>query len=135
MWRNTIYNSKFVINVLGGYEHQVGDNNSIAIDIRGSSSGGLWSIPVKEELSVQTGEVHYDFANAYTHQNKDYFRLDLRLSYKMNKSKFSQEWALDITNVTNRLNHFIREFDPDTGEYTETSQQRIMPMMFWRIMF
>jgi hypothetical protein len=133
--RNTIYNGKFVINALGGYEHKIGNNNAIAFDIRAASAGGLWSIPVKEELSMKLGEVQYDYANAYSAQHKDYFRLDLRISYKMNKPRFSQEWALDITNVTNRLNHFITQFDPDTGEYTETSQQRMMPMMFWRIMF
>jgi hypothetical protein len=133
--RNTIYNGNFVVNALGGYEHEVGNNNAIAIDVRAASAGGLWSIPVREELSMKLGEVRYDYANAYTRQNKDYFRLDLRLSFKMNKEKFSQEWALDITNLTNRLNHFITQFDPDTGEYTEVSQQKMMPMMFWRIVF
>lgn len=135
--RHTIYNGQYVANLLGGYEFNIGNTkqHALAFDVKMITAGGMRSVPVKEAVSQERCEVVYDYENAFERQHKAYFRLDLRISYKMNMKRFSQEWALDITNLTGRQNHFIETYDPEEGKYEEVSQQGFMPMMFWRIVF
>jgi hypothetical protein len=53
----------------------------------------------------------------------------------MNRKKYSQEWAVDITNLTNHKNKFFDMYNPDSGKIEEASRIGIVPVMLWRIRF
>jgi hypothetical protein len=93
------------------------------------------SIPIDFARSEQEGETVYDYARAFEQPNADYYRVDLRIAFKMNRKKYSQEWAIDITNLTNHKNRFFDLYNSDTGKIEEASQMGIVPVMLWRIRF
>ncbi len=132
--RNTAYNGNFVVNALGGYEIKIKDKNFLTIDIKTVWAGGKRYTPVDIEETINEHSLVLDWGNAYTKQ-QDYFRFDFRVGFRMNSKKFSQEWALDLQNLTNHKNLFMEEFDFNTMKPVKTYQQAFMPMMLYRIHF
>lgn len=133
--RNTAFNGNYVFNALGGYEFQLPGQNSLCTDVKFTWAGGMRSIPIDYAASVDDGETVYDYVHAFEEPNDDYYRVDLRISFKMNRLKYSMEWALDITNLTNHKNKFFDMYNPDTGEIEEASKMGIVPVMLWRVRF
>jgi hypothetical protein len=133
--RNTAYNGNYVLNTLGGYEFKLSHQNALTIDAKFTWAGGLRSIPIDFEASQTKGETVFDYDHAFKKRNADYYRADLRIAFKMNRRKFSQEWALDITNLTNHKNRFFEWYNPDKGEIEKYGHMGIIPIMLWRIRF
>ncbi len=133
--RNTAYNGNYVFNILGGYEFKLPRQNSITADLKFTWAGGLRSIPIDLQASQDKGEAVYDYSRAFADANADYYRVDLRIAFKMNRRKYSQEWAIDITNLTAHKNRFFDIYNPDTGKIEEASRMGIVPVMLWRIRF
>jgi hypothetical protein len=133
--RNTAYNGNYVFNVLGGYEFKFRRQKFLAIDLKFTWAGGMRSVPINLAESQQKGETVFDYEHAFETRNPDYYRADLRISFKTNSKKFSQEWAMDITNITNHKNRFFEMYNPDTGEVEDIGQMGIFPVLLWRIRF
>jgi hypothetical protein len=133
--RNTAYNGNYVFNALGGYEFKLPRQQALTADLKFTWAGGMRAIPIDLAASQLDDETVYDFAHAFENRNKAYYRLDLRISFEMNRRKYSQEWAIDITNITNHKNRFFTLYNPDTDEIEEASQMGIVPVMLWRIRF
>ena len=133
--KNTAFNNNYVVNALAGYEYELSDKGTIALNLRMVASGGKRYTPIDLEKSREENEVHYkkDLTNAK--QFKDYFRLDGRLSYKKDDKNITQEWALDITNLTDHQNIFNRTYSRITKNIKTEYQQGFYPMMFYRIHF
>ncbi|MBN2662449.1 MAG: TonB-dependent receptor [Bacteroidales bacterium] len=135
--RNTKYNGNYVFNGLGGYEFKLGDYSILAFDIKGMYAGGKRYIPIDEELSETTGRTQYFFENSYAEQYDPYFRINARITFKTNakKANMSQEWGLDLQNLTNHQNIFQQDWDTNTNSVRTYYQQGFMPMMTYRILF
>ncbi|MEI8085529.1 MAG: TonB-dependent receptor [Paludibacter sp.] len=134
-WRNTAFNTNFAMNLLGGYEWKVGKKNFITLDLRTVLSGGMRYIPIDLAASVAAGEEKYDWSRTYTNRYKNYFRTDLRIGFKQNLKHFSQEWGLDLQNVSNHQNIFSEQYNAQTREISTVYQQGFLPMMLYRINF
>ena len=134
-WRNTAFNSNFAVNALAGYEWKVGKKNFLTLDLRTVWSGGMRYIPIDLPASISAGEQVFDAAHTYSDKYKDYFRTDLRIGFKQNFGKVSQEWGLDMQNVTNHSNLFSEQYNNQLQEVTTIYQQAFMPMMLYRINF
>jgi hypothetical protein len=132
---NTAFNNNYVVNALAGYELPLSDKGTLALNIRMVSAGGKRYTPIDLEKSKRTDEAHYIKEQAYSKQFDDYFRLDGRISYKRDSKNITQEWALDITNITDHQNVFSRSYSPSTNSITTEYQQGFFPMMFYRINF
>jgi len=50
----------------------------------------------------------------YQERNNDYYRIDVRISFKMNRPKTGHLFALDVQNVTTEES-FPGEYNPDSG--------------------
>lgn len=129
--RNTRYNANIICNLLGGYEWHLRNRNTLSLDGRIIWAGGERKIPLNYEASAGTGEAVYIIPRAFKERFKDYFRFDIRISYKLNK-KTSHILAIDIMNFTNRNNHFIAVYDEDKNDYDEVSTLGIIPALLWR---
>ena len=133
--RNTAFNNNYIFNLLGGYEIKISRNGSIYIDIKGVYSGGQRYVPIDLEKSKQSNTTEYDWSKAYERRHDDYFRLDTRLSYKLNGKKISQEWAIDLQNVTNHQNLYSESYNPRTQSLSSDYQTGFFPMFLYRIHF
>jgi hypothetical protein len=133
--RNSLFNGSFIVNLLGGYEWQLQKQNAISVDGRISWAGGLRVIPIDLEASRDAGKTVRDYSRAYEDRANDYFRADLRVAYKLNRPKATWTFAADIQNVTNHINPFFKQYNPDTDQVEQVSQIGIIPAGVIRVNF
>ncbi len=135
-WRNTAFNSEYVLNGLFGREFKLGSKNRIlAIDLKSTYAGGQYVTPIDLEASRQAKEMVLDNENAYSLKNPDYFRTDFKVSFRVNSKKLTHEWALDIQNIFNTQNLFRRTYNPETEQIVENNQLGIFPIPQYRLTF
>ena len=135
IWRNTAFDSRFIINVLGGHEWTFHVNHTISIDIKALYAGGKRYVPVDVSKSMQERHTIYDWNNAYENSYGNFFRLDLRVGYNLNLKHVSHRFAIDLQNITNHQNLLIQRVDPQTGEIINDYQIGFFPMITWKIEF
>jgi len=133
--RNTAFNGNYVINMLGGYELPLGKRSTLALNLRMVAAGGQHYTPLDVEKSIEQDNPYYINEEAYKRQYPDYFRLDGRLSLRLNGQKISQEWALDVANLTDQRNIFSKTYNRVENKVITEYQQRIFPIMLYRINF
>jgi len=134
-YRNTAFNGNYVVNLLGGYELDIGNQNVLALNVRLVNAGGKRYTPIDLAESAKENYTVFQTDKAYERQFDDYFRVDARLSLKINQKRITQEWALDITNVTDHNNIFSRSYDASADKIVRNYQQGFFPMMFYTINF
>ena len=147
--RNTAFNGNYVFNALGGYEKKVGEHNLITFDVKAVWAGGKRYIPYKNNIyelaalgeninpedKISLDDVDLDYSKSYENKYSDYFRVDIRIGFKKNGKRATQEWALDLQNITNYQSIFQEQYDPEKNEIVQTPQQGFYPMMLYRIQF
>ncbi|MBI3235829.1 MAG: TonB-dependent receptor, partial [Bacteroidetes bacterium] len=134
---NTAFNGKYVINGLAGYEYKCGKkkNNILSINLKSTVAGGRRFTPIDLPASQQAGEVRYNWNLAYSEQFKTYFRADIRIGFKLNAKRVTQEWAIDIQNAFNSQNPLQQSFDIKDGSIKVEYQQGFLPIALYRIQF
>ncbi len=130
---NTAFNGNFVANVLGGYEFKIGQHNLLAFSVRTVYAGGKRYVPVDIVHSGMTGFTEYDWSNAYEQKFDNYFRTDVRISFKMNGKRINQEWAVDLQNVSNHKNVYSQSYNPRTHGLNTDYQTGFFPMILYRL--
>ncbi|MFY8020118.1 MAG: TonB-dependent receptor, partial [Bacteroidia bacterium] len=134
-WRNTAFNGNFVLNVLAGKEWKIGKNNMLSASGKITYAGGKRFVPIDEVASLKNGyEVQIE-DRSYENRLKDFFRADIRIAYKTNSKRVTQEYGLDIQNITNRKNIFTQQYNPQTGKVEDLYQIGLFPVPFYRIYF
>jgi hypothetical protein len=133
--RNTAFNGQYVFNILGGKEWPVGKQNTISLDSKFTIAGGRWYTPIDLEASELEGqEVRFDDL-AFSEQYAPYLRWDVKLAFQSNGKKISQQWAVDVRNVTNNKNIFLEQYNSRTNEIQTRYQIGLFPVVLWTIYF
>ena len=135
IWRNTAFNSNYVANFLGGKEFKLNQKGSFSIDTKMAIAGGQRYTAFDIPASQAAGYVIYKTNEAYALQNDPYMRWDLKFSYTSNGKKTTQKWYLDLQNLTNRKNIYIRTLNPQTGNISEINQIGFFPNINYQITF
>jgi len=133
--RNTAFNGNYVLNVLGGFEFKTGKHSLITVDFKTVYAGGKRFVPIDIDKSIQENSTEYDWSKAYEDKFDDYFKIDLRIGFKINGKKINQEWALDLQNVTNNKNIYKQSYNPRTQDLSYDYQTGFFPMFLYRIHF
>ncbi len=135
--RNTAFNGNYVFNFLAGKEFKVGRNkqNTFGIDLKTTYMGGRRYIPINYQESQLQKEVIYNNADAYESKQDDYFRMDLKFTYTLNKPRFTHQFVLDIQNITGQENIFKENYNISTGNFSYEYQQGFMPNIQYRLIF
>ncbi|MDD3688168.1 MAG: TonB-dependent receptor, partial [Bacteroidales bacterium] len=131
-WRSTTFNNNYVFNGLGGYEFKLGKSSLLSVGVRTVYAGGKRFIPI---IVNDEGKAEYDFDNAFATKTAPYFRTDLRIGIKVNMKRVTQEWALDLQNLTNHKNIYGQNFNEDTKQVNYSYQQGFYPMFLYRLTF
>jgi len=138
--RSTAFNNNWVSNILIGREWAWGKDgeNAWTIDTKLTASGGEPYTPIDiEGTRANAGrEVRFDniaFSNTYD----TYFRWDLKLGTRINSpnKKLSHQFFVDLQNVTNRENEFIRRYNQVTDEINVIDQIGFFPDVLYRLQF
>ena len=140
--RNTAFNGNYVFNALAGKEIELSSRKKnakhkkfITIDAKITYAGGLRYTPVDVEESKKNHQTELDETRPFSEQFDPYFRADIRIGFRLDGKKVSQEMAIDIRNVTNHKNPYMMMFNNTTGEEEMINQLGIFPIAQYRIIF
>lgn len=137
--RNTAFNGNYTTNVLVGKEFYFTSKkekkSSLLIDVKFTLNGGQRYVPIDLEESKLQNKTVRDYDNAFIPQYDDYFRTDVKIGYKLNGKKITQEWAFTLQNATNRKNVFSQDYNTTTQEIVTKYQIGILPIMQYKILF
>jgi len=135
VWRNTAFNTNFTGNVLVGKEFKINQRASFSVDTKIGIAGGQRYTPFDMAASQAGGYVIFREDEAYSQRNNTYCRWDLKFSYNRNGKYTTQKWYVDLQNVTNRENIYIRTLNPKTGTTGEINQIGFFPNINYQITF
>ncbi len=137
--RNTDYNGNFAANLLVGKEFKFNDKHSLLIGGKVTVAGGKrYGLIDTLRTQVQREIVFQDKQyNEFQFQN--YFRTDIKFTYRINAKKVTHEISLDIVNVTDRQNILGITYVPLDGTgvdpFRENYQLGFLPIFFYRVDF
>ncbi len=135
IWRNSRFNSNYVINLLGGKEWTIRKKNFLGLNLKASYTGGEYYVPIDLEKSVAQHSEVMDETNAYTLRLPDFFYLDLTLTFRTNHKKYSGVWAVQVRNLLDQhpnvgyvYNDFNRTTEPEKS-------LGIVPLISYKVEF
>ncbi|MBL7699610.1 MAG: TonB-dependent receptor [Chitinophagaceae bacterium] len=136
VWRNTRFNGSRLTNLTGGKEWTLKEGKKvIGLNVKLIHAGGFRTTPIDIEQSQQKGYTVYREKEAFTVQNPDYFRADIRVSLKWNRKNLTSTLSLDVQNVTNRLNLYNQYYDPFTTSVRNSYQAGLIPIINYKVEF
>ena len=121
-------------------EFEFGGNKAFSVGLKVTAAGNKRYGPVDSTLSIATGEIVYIDSLRNTLQLDDYFRMDLKINYKINQEKVTHEIGLDIVNVLNTKNVLKLTYapdpqDPGANAIREEYQLGLLPIFYYKIDF
>ena len=134
---NTRFNGNYLLNALAGKEFKVGrqKTNLIGANLRFNLAGGNRYTPIDLARSRAEDKPVLIEEKRNTLKADDYFRTDIRFSYRKNKPKASFILSLDIQNVTNRLNMYSQYYDLDEQVLKTATMSGLIPILNYRVEF
>ncbi|MBC7946837.1 MAG: TonB-dependent receptor [Chitinophagaceae bacterium] len=135
VWRNTAFNSNFAMNLLAGKEFRLTAKTSFALDTKIAFAGGQRYTPFDISASYTAGYVVLKDQEAYGLQHPHYLRWDFKLSFNRNGPKATQKWYLDLQNLTNRDNIYVRTLNPRNGKTAVINQIGFFPNINYVVTF
>lgn len=130
---STRYDGKYACNFSGGREFSLSRNRSLEINIRSVLRGGYRERPISIILSEQFSQTIYQEDGLYANKLKDYFRVDVRISLKKQRERYTRTIALDIQNASNYQNIAYHYYDPSIRKISIKYQLGIIPVLSYRV--
>ncbi|MCY7359648.1 MAG: TonB-dependent receptor [Rudanella sp.] len=136
VWRNTAFNTNYVLNLLGGREWKLKrPGSSFALNIRFTTTGGRYFTPLNLAASRRAGEPVEDLRYSFAERQPAYLRLDLKAAYKRSFRRTALELALDLQNATNNQNVFRQGYNRTNNLLSTEYQQGFFPVPTIRFTF
>lgn len=134
--RNTRFNGNYIVTLITGkdFVHEWRPR-TIGLNLKTIYAGGMRTTPVDVAASMQNGYTVFREKEAFSLQNKAYFRTDLRFSITWNRRHRTSTVSLDFQNLTNRLNVFNQWYDDEKNEVVTNYQTGMIPVLNYKIEF
>jgi len=130
---NSRFNTKFTSSLLVGKEWNK-KNRSFGVHARALYLGGLRQPLIDLVATEQVGTTIYQEQNGFL-RLPDYFRTDLRVSWRKNKPGYTRTLSIDIQNVTSQQNTAFTYYDTFLQKETTKYQLGIIPVLAYRVDF
>jgi hypothetical protein len=144
IWRNTQYNSNYLVNMLGGREFKnLGkkENKTLSVNAKVSFGGGKRYIPLlrdaggKVTVDPEKG-LYWDYKKAYDKKLDDYCQVSLSVSYKINRPRATHEIYFDLQNITNSQARIAEYYDAGKpGKVGYLKAMTTFPNLVYRLYF
>jgi hypothetical protein len=136
IWRNTRYNKNFVANALVGREFAFRDNQRIlGVNTRFNVVGGERVSPVLTEKSMERELVFFDEAQAFKNQLPSTIYADLSVTYRVNRSRHSSIWAIQIKNMLGESTAEGYNYNYKTQSVTLDKSVVVIPSISYTVEF
>jgi len=130
---NTRYNAGFSQTVVGGKEFKIGRSKQ---DLLGVNAKVIWTGGNRgQSYDTAFYPPRMIFPKRFEEQFRDYFRLDVNFSYRINRPGLSHIFSFDIQNVTNKKNILRIDWDFAEEKFKETYQYGIFPFLSYKVEF
>jgi hypothetical protein len=140
--RPTDLNGQYIWNLLWGKEWHPGQkkNRTLTIAIKSTAGGGRRYTPADRAASDYLRELVEIDSLQNSLQFRDYYRLDFRIGYRINRPKVTHEIMVDILNILNRKNVLGLTYVPDPANpsanpFREQNQLGRLPLFWYRLDF
>lgn len=140
--RNTDFNGNFVLNLLGGTEHALGNKKRSILLLGGKITwaGGKRYGPIDTVASRDAQEIVYTDTERNTLRFRNYFRMDMKIGLKRNSRKAMHELGLDLVNLLGTKNILGLTYAPDPKHPSSNPSQveyqlGFLPLFYYRIDF
>lgn len=135
LWRDTHFNRNYTFNILAGKEFYTAKKNVWGVNARANFLGGQRETPVMVAQSLIDKDVVYDETQVFSSQAKPDFFLDLTVTYRINKPKYSSTFALQIKNVLRTESNVETNYNFSTHSLEETSDIIMLPVLSYKVDF
>jgi hypothetical protein len=134
--RHTAFSGRYVWNLLGGIEIPIGKKNQIlGFDVKLTFAGGNRYTPIDIQESIRQNRAVYVDSLAFSKQFKDYQKVDLKFSYRLNSKKVSHYFFIHIENIFNRKNVLRQVYNDNKKSIVEEYQLGLFPYGGYRVEF
>jgi hypothetical protein len=133
--RNTAFNGNYVLNCLFGKEFKLDEKKAIALDMKMTYAGGIRYTPIDTLNSRLSGEEKLFDNLAFSKQFPRFLKIDVKVGFRLNGRKVSQEWQFFIENVTGHKNYLSNQYNTRKNSIETTYQLGFYPMMLYRLNF
>lgn len=132
---NTAYNGNYSAHLLAGKEFELRRGQRLGFNMKVTIAGGRRFVPIDLDKSIERGFTMYDWQAAFEQKLPEYFRADFQMVYRMNYSRHTIEWRLDIQNFTHHRNAAYYYFDLVSQDIKLKRQVGIIPMLTCKVEF
>jgi hypothetical protein len=133
--RNTRYNRSYIINVLGGKEWILKNQNMLSINGRLNFLGGERISPLNTQASLIAKEAIYNESDAFADSKPNVWYADLTINYKVNRKKYSGTWSLKIINLFGTKEFYGYRYNHKTGIMEKEEEAIMLPNISYKIEF
>ena len=139
--RNTSFNGMYAANFLAGKEFEVGKNKVLGLGVKVTGAGGKRRGIVDHVASNEQGEVIFLDEGFNEDKFKDYFRFDIKTTFKINQEAVTHEIGIDLVNLTSAKNILNYSYAPngdgvaDQDDIALNYQLGFLPIFYYRIDF
>ncbi len=138
--RNTSYNGNFTTNFLAGKEFKINDKQAISAGLKVTYAGGKRYGYVDRAASELQREIIFSDSLFNERQFKEYFRIDVKVSWKYNAKRTTHEIGLDLVNVLGTKNLLGLAYAPDLADPAKEpvafkNQLGFLPIFYYKIDF
>ena len=137
--RNTSFNGLYATNFLAGKEFEIGENKVFGLGVKITSAGGKRYGEVNDSLSSIQGEVIFEDEGFNEKQFPEYFRFDIKTTFKINQKNITHELGVDLVNITDQANILSLSYAPDNPNsengIVQNYQLGFLPIFYYRIDF
>jgi hypothetical protein len=136
--RDSRFNGNYAGNFLAGKEFKIGKaskGRTICLNTKIALIGGIRYTPINLEKSIkEQREVRYE-ERPYSEKGNDIFKADFSISLRTNKKKTTQEFKIEVQNVTNTKGLVTQYYNSRKGEIENSYQMPLFPVISYRIDF
>lgn len=137
VWRDTRFNRNVAFNILGGKEWQLGasGNKWLSVNLGLTLMGGKKRSPLNESASILAQEEILDENEAYSTSEPFIYNVDLTVSYRKNRPKYSTVIALEMKNMFGSADYDGYEYNYKQNAMIETTSAISIPNLSYKIEF
>lgn len=137
--RNTRFNSNYLGNFLFGKEFELNTKSEnkkvIGVNTKVSLLGARRYSPIDLEASRDAGYTVREEDKAFSKKGDDVLIINLALTYRIDNKKTSQEFKIDIQNLSNNAAILDRYYDDLTDKIEYSRQLPLLPVAMYTIHF
>ncbi len=135
VWRNTRYDKGFAVNILLGKEFFLSKQRMLGVNLRGCITGGERTSPIDTEKSLLAKRVILNEQKAFEEQEATTYNVDITITYRANKSKYSGVWALQIKNALGTPMNDGYSYNIKTKQMEKSKSTVVLPVISYKIEF